>query len=395
MPILLIVFCICPCGRKCIGLDRPPRQNPDVPAADIDGWDGVVRPFLPHTAEIPMSAGFTSMSANMQAVLDAIVRPDTGGSGYRLAAFYFPVQQSGKRRGMPLDGRQNGFMGAIANGTMLFQQVDDPMGAPLETQVVGATITYTAGFNSVEGSGYTALYAALQQVGAAGFSLSAVIDEPNLRMKGIFSAETSVHVVCQRPAGVAASPKTYAAVAVPIHMQAGFSKISAQIPELNATLKQFADSGHKLASVYNPPTVRAQAFSTSATTPCHLIFEQTDVPYCFVVVDAFFEATGGFGSISVNHAPYQQLIAKYVAKGWELAGMIDMPDGNTTGVTRMESTIKLIFQAKQTPSAAATAAPSSTPVATPVVTTGVVVGTVPPAGEAQNVPLVVAAKSEV
>jgi prolyl-tRNA editing enzyme YbaK/EbsC (Cys-tRNA(Pro) deacylase) len=31
----------------------------------------------------------------------------------------------------------------------------------------------------------------------------------------------------------------------------------------------------------------------------------------------------------------------------------------------------------------------------PVVTTGVVVGTVPPAGEAQNVPLVVAAKSEV
>ena len=33
--------------------------------------------------------------------------------------------------------------------------------------------------------------------------------------------------------------------------------------------------------------------------------------------------------------------------------------------------------------------------ATPVVTTGVVVGTVPPAGEAQNVPLVVAAKSEV
>ena len=35
------------------------------------------------------------------------------------------------------------------------------------------------------------------------------------------------------------------------------------------------------------------------------------------------------------------------------------------------------------------------PVATPVVTTGVVVGTVPPAGEAQNVPLVVAAKSEV
>ena len=84
-----------------------------------------------------------------------------------------------------------------------------------------------------------------------------------------------------------------------------------------------------------------------------------------------------------------------MAKGWELAGMIDMPDGNTTGMTRMESTIKLIFQAKQTPSAAATAAPSSTPVATPVVTTGVVVGTVPPAGEAQNVPLVVAAKSEV
>ena len=27
MPILLIIFCICPCGRKCIGLDRPPRPT--------------------------------------------------------------------------------------------------------------------------------------------------------------------------------------------------------------------------------------------------------------------------------------------------------------------------------------------------------------------------------
>ena len=49
----------------------------------------------------------------------------------------------------------------------LFQQVDDPMGAPLETQVVGATITYTAGFNSVEGSGYTARCMALSWVAGA------------------------------------------------------------------------------------------------------------------------------------------------------------------------------------------------------------------------------------
>ena len=113
-------------------------------------------------------------------------------------------------------------------------------------------------------------------------SRSAVIDEPNLRMKGIFSAETSVHVVCQR-AGVAASPKTYAAVAVPIHMQAGFSKISARAQR---DAQAVSDSGHKCRC-----TTRRR-YSTSATTPCHLIFEQTEVPYCFVVVDAFFEATG-------------------------------------------------------------------------------------------------------
>ena len=54
MPILLIVFCICPCGRKCIGLDRPPRQNPDVPAADIDGpvvTTGVVVGTVPPAGE--------------------------------------------------------------------------------------------------------------------------------------------------------------------------------------------------------------------------------------------------------------------------------------------------------------------------------------------------------
>ena len=93
----------------------------------------------------------------------------------------------------------------------------------------------------------------------------------------------------------------------------------------------------------------------------------------------------------MNHAPYQQLIAKYVAKGVELAGMIDMPDGNTTGVTRMESTIAHL--------------PGLVPFGGghrgAVVDAGRDAGRhdrrrrrVPPAGEAQNVPLVVAAKSE-
>ena len=50
-------------------------------------------------------------------------------------------------------------------------------------------------------------------------------------------------------------------------------------------------------------------------------------------------------SRSVDHSQYLSVIQAYASQGWELAGLIDMPDAKAESFSTRSSTIKLIFQA--------------------------------------------------
>ena len=117
--------------------------------------------------------------------------------------------------------------------------------------------------------------------------------------------------------------------------------------------------------------------------------------YAFRAVSAHFELLGRghrdhrrYSFWKVDHSPYQATINNHVANGWELAGVIVMPDGIKKSALGDETlhTVQLIFQAKLravTGAAAASeaGAAGSMPVAVPIAT---------PVGEKPNAPLVTA-----
>ena len=102
--------------------------------------------------------------------------------------------------------------------------------------------------------------------------------------------------------------------------------------------------GYKIASVYNPPTASAVGFM-SHETQCHIILMKTPVNYYITVRDVPFIVKTSFGgSRTVDHSQYLTTVESYAKQGWELAGLIDMPDASFEGFTSISSTIKLIFQ---------------------------------------------------
>ena len=97
--------------------------------------------------------------------------------------------------------------------------------------------------------------------------------------------------------------------------------------------------------MYNPPTVSLTGFSTSETQ-CHIILEKTPLNYYFTVCDVPFEVQVKFGGTrTVHHSQYLTYISAYSNNGWQLAGLIDMPDMQREGMMTFSSTIKMIFQA--------------------------------------------------
>ena len=52
--------------------------------------------------------------------------------------------------------------------------------------------------------------------------------------------------------------------------------------------------GHKISSVYNPPTVSLTGFTT-AETQCHIVLEKTPINYYFTVCDIPFILKTRFG----------------------------------------------------------------------------------------------------
>ena len=279
--------------------------------------------------------------------------------GYLPAALFFPVEQHGKRRGMPLDFEQSGMMSCIGKAQLLLQRPVGGGGAgTAEIILQSSTITMQAGFGSVAADGFGALYGALAEKGAQGYTLNAVIDEPNQRMTGFLSAATTVHLVMsRRPGAQGAEPKQYTIVSVPVNIQvSGLTSVTATMPELMPTLAKFLSEGHRVAAIYNPPVI-AQRGLFSGTTQCHIIFEKTATIYTSAVADSAFTVSQSCCSMDVAHQ-YLPSCGAFLKAGWELAGIIDMPDRRLTGMASGASTVKMIFQA---PTTASASGPTSAP----------------------------------
>ena len=80
-------------------------------------------------------------------------------------------------------------------------------------------------------------------------------------------------------------------------------------------------------------------------TQCHIILSKTQENYYMTVQDVPFIVKLSWRKRSVDHSQYLSVIQAYASQGWELAGLIDMPDGSAESFRTRSSTIKLIFQA--------------------------------------------------
>jgi hypothetical protein len=214
----------------------------------------------------------------------------------------------------------------------------------METLWLKSKLTISGGLMDQNAQGYAELYGQLQNAAQQGFPLSVVIDEPDARCNGLFSAQTNVNLVCQRRQGMAAI-KQYNVVDCPIQIQAGLGGQSASCPTLLSTLEMHCKQGYKVASIYNPPTIQQSGFM-GAQTACHIVFEKTQTQYSLYIFDVPFMVSLGFGSAQVDHQQYISVIQRFTQAGWELAAVLDMPDGKTTGMMSYRSTVKLIFQCR-------------------------------------------------
>ena len=89
---------------------------------------------------------------------------------------------------------------------------------------------------------------------------------------------------------------------------------------------------------------------TSHETQCSIVLEKTPVNYYVTVRDVPFKTKSCCGSNSIDHSEYLGTIKSFGNHGWELAGLIDMPDASSKRVgTRVSTTIKLIFQSSAEP----------------------------------------------
>ena len=77
--------------------------------------------------------------------------------------------------------------------------------------------------------------------GQQGFPLSAIVDEPNLRVNGFTTAQTSVHLICQKNQGMQHPTSQYVIVNCQIVVDTpGFAgKVRANIDSLLPTLSHY------------------------------------------------------------------------------------------------------------------------------------------------------------
>jgi hypothetical protein len=417
----------------------PLPSEVEVRAIEVPGGNGVVYPQMSVRAKIPLKYGaYGDFTGDMTDVKAQISSESTAGAGFRLVAFNYPttpgwMDRKNGNAGVPLllDVTRKGMLDASPDsfGMMVLQQVDVPA-SPLETKVVSSEMSFEismqgheVGCRSSKATGFEELYSKLKLLGDEGYSLAAVIDEPDKRMPERIVADSAtasavasavvrslatnplkaqpvvntVTLVGQRVAGAAPRATTYIVQDVPIetsehtdpHTTITYNQhtsehtdhdnrdqwgqgevINATMPTLHATLKEhFGPKQCKLAAVYNPSIMDRDNVTPTTrkyVKACHLIFEPTDEPYAVCVVDTAIYIRLGKNE-GVDYSSYISVIENFVAKGWELAAAINMPDrANKTGGSffhpRWASTVKLVFQAKSNQPGLVTATAPPVPV---------------------------------
>jgi len=327
----------------------PPNFTPsnviNIPV--VPGWDGVPLHTQNVVVELELTLTWTGTRTSFSTLSNTIIAQ--AASGYKLSGVFLPVFTEGKQKGQPVDARPVGLRTFMGRAMCIFQTERQYPNIPKDTMFLEAPMTISTVMMSSspeQVSGYHGLYGQLQHAGTQGYALSCVIDEPNARVSGWASQDTSVHLICQKPTGVPSPPVSqYVVINCTIDKRIHFGSSSASMPNLKPMLSTYLTQGHKISSVYNPPTVSMTGFTTTETM-CHIILEKTHENYYFAVCDVPFIIRTKFGgSREVDHNQYLTYITAYSNNGWELAGLIDMPDMKFEGMTTFSSTVKMVFQA--------------------------------------------------
>merc|ERR1712226_364379 len=275
---------------------------------------------MPVQVSFEVKGGWGSITASMEPLLNAIMAQNTAGDGYNLAAVFLPVVTQGKQRGQPMECEPSGWRSVTAKAMCIFQKDLHTPTVPQETLLLNAAMkmrTKHFSMDAIQIEGYEGLYGQLVQAGNQGFPLSAVIDEPNMRVNGFTSVETSVHLICQKNQGMQHPISQYLIINCQIKISNSFGSVSASIPDLLPLLSTYCTQGHKIASVYNPPNASITGFM-SHETQCHIILSKTPVNYYITTHDVPFVVKMSFGgSRSVDHSQYISFIQAYASQGWE------------------------------------------------------------------------------
>lgn len=369
-----------------------PSEEEEVQVIAVPGGNGVVYPQMSAKVTIPCKAEpmKLSLTVDMANVHAQIAAESTAGAGFRFVGWNYPVEGThclDMSQSSPLDVKKKSTfdMSPDSFGMMIFQQVDTPA-SPLETKALTSEMEVKLDLSKMSvtsdgqvlggvasDGGEDDLYTKLKLLGDEGYSLSAVIDDPSTK-NSIWSSKSPVTLVGQRVAGAAPRATTYSVQDVPIEISGipndipndqdfnnrndetpSCSHLIAKMPTLDAVLEEyFGKKKCKLAAVYNPRFIaRTDKMQGLGKSACHLIFQPTDEPYAVLVVDVALLAKApsifdkGPSESIVEHASYLTVIENFVAKGWELAAVIDMPDLAVKGISGGQtSTVKLVFQAR-------------------------------------------------
>jgi len=300
-----------------MGCSSSALSQMEIPAAS--GWDGHESEIFSVKAVIPFPSAATASndeeSPVKQALLDTAQLENAAGAGYRLQAIYSPMKKGVDGALEPLESVNVG-----VNAMCFFQR------APHASQDALESVSYSTAFEPFqEDASLPEVYSNLKRAKETNFPVSYIVAEPQKSYP--HTGELTAHVICQRAKGSAPNM--------------GNKKYSVAVckkdTDPSTFLAGFSRKGMRIASIFRPP-------SYPTKDEVHFIFESAPRPYHMAHVDIDFATS----TSQINHSIYVNIIENAAAKGWQLAGIIDMLNGtvSSNGKT-FSSTIRLVFQAER------------------------------------------------
>jgi len=305
-----------------MGCSASTTKHEEIEIPPIAAWNGeVVRsahvPFILPWVEGEETGNESAPLGGLQDLVRShAASSSTSFGGCRLRVVHLPMHW-GDARWKHADACAEG-----AQAVGIFQADPQHAGCPLESRFLHTRLP------SVGGNSFDRLYNLLKQSAEEGFTVSSIVAQPN-RDTTDPSAPLSAQVVCQRPRGTH-QQRYYTVVNCPIQL-AG-AEGSSQ-PSLRATLARYAGMSCRIATIFKPPIYLAQG--SKKQLPCHFVFEKSESSYLM----AFIDVRLGAGKNPLDHRQYVDIIEKGASSGWELAGMIDLPDSHNM-------ILRIVFQAR-------------------------------------------------